>query len=229
MSPSPCNICGGTEFRAGPGGRTTPGGPPRCSKCASLERHRALRRAFLAIPPSMLAWRRALQFAPDPSLEARWFSSFETSSYEGENSIDVRSIDRPSGSYDFLSLSQVLEFVPEDRAAFSELVRIGSERLIMHLTFASALTAEPVSRHFDAPQGAVGRYHDYGQDLELWFDTAAHGLSTLTGHVADPVTGDASCAFGFFCRDRSDAEALSAIFDTGFGDVDSSFRLQTVG
>jgi hypothetical protein len=171
----------------------------------------------------MLSWRRALQFAPDPSLEESWFKTFETSEYGGENSIDAQSIDRPSDSYDFLSLSAVMEFVPDDRKAFSELVRIGSDRLFMHMTFGSPLT-DPTSKHFEAPKGPYGRLHDYGNDLEDWFDTAGHGLSSLVGHIADPVTGDASYGFGFFCRDRQDAETIHAIFNHGL-DVEASLRL----
>jgi hypothetical protein len=222
---SPCNICGGTEFVAGPGGRTTPGGLPRCNTCASLERHRALREAFDALPSDLLSWRRALQFAPDPSLDPDWFKTFETSEYEGENSIDVQRIDRPDGSYDFLSLSAIFEFVPDDRKAFSELVRIGSDRLFMHMTFGSPLTAEE-TRTFDAPKGPYGRVHDYGADIEEWFDTTGHGVSSLVGHIADPVTGDASYGFGFFCGDSDEAETIHAIFNNGLS-VESSFTLKT--
>lgn len=208
-----CNICGGTEFEAGPGGRQSPnGGPPRCASCGSLERHRALRRAFLLIPPPMLAWRRALQFAPDSSLDESWFRSFEGSEYGGENSIDMQEIDRPDSSYDFISLSLVLEFVPDDLKAFGELLRVGSDDLILHMTFASGLTDEETT-HTDEPSGQYGHYHDYGRDFEQWFDTAGHGLSTLVIDVADPVTGDTTYKFCFLCRRRADAETLAAAFE----------------
>jgi hypothetical protein len=173
----------------------------------------------------MLSWRRALQFAPDPSLEAEWFRTFETSEYEGENSIDVQKIDRPSGSYDFLSLSAVMEFVPDDKGAFSELTRIGSDKLFMHMTLGSPLTA-PETRTFDAPKGPYGRVHDYGADIDKWFDAPGHGLSSLVGHIADPVTGDSSYGFGFFLRDRDEAETVNRIFNNGL-DVESSLTLST--
>lgn len=208
-----CNICGGEEFEPGPRGRLSPDGePPRCVSCGSLERHRGLRRAFLLIPRPMLAWRRALQFAPDASLEESWFRSYEGSEYEGENSIDMQAIDRPDDSYDLISLSMVIEFVPDDRRAFGELVRVGSDDLILHVTFASGLTDEETS-HTGEPSGRYGHYHDYGRDFGEWFDTAGHGLSTLVIDVADPVTGDSTYKFCFLCRRRADAETLAAAFE----------------
>jgi hypothetical protein len=158
----------------------------------------------------MLSWRRALQFAPDGSLEPSWFRTFEGSSYEEENSLDLEAIARADDSYDFLSLSNVLEFVPDDRRAFSELVRIGSPRCILHCTFASTLT-DPESSHFEEPHGPYGRYHNYALDLEQRFEVHGRGLSTVMARVADPVTSVADALF-FFCRKRSDAEALSAAF-----------------
>lgn len=160
-----CNICGGTKFESGPRGRPGPdGGPPRCVNCGSLERHRALRRAFMLIPPPMLAWRRALQFVPD------------------------------------------------DRKAFSELLRVGSDDLILHITFNSGLVGEE-SSHSDEPGGEYGHYHDYGRDFEQRFETAERGLSILIVEMPDPVTGDATYPFSFLCRRRNDAETLAAAFE----------------
>ena len=188
------------------------GDPPRCDGCDSLERHRSLRAICAAIPPPMLSWRRALHFAPDTSFDAEAFGGYEESRYEGENSIDVRRIDRPDSSYDFLILSVVLEFVPEDRRAFDELVRIGSDSLIMQFTFGSTMTA-PESIHFDEPHGPYGRFHDYGSDFTEWFDFERHRLSTVMVRGVDPVTGYPE-PFYFFCRAQGDAETLRAAFLT---------------
>lgn len=166
----------------------------------------------MLIPKPMLAWRRALQFAPDSSLEESWFRSYEGSEYEGENSIDMQAIDRPDSSYDLISFSLVLEFVPDDRRAFDELVRVGSDDLILQITFNSGLTDEE-STHTGEPSGEFGIYHDYGRDFEERFGTASRGLSTLIAQMPDPVTGDTTYPFCFLCRRGNDARTLAAAFD----------------
>jgi hypothetical protein len=156
----------------------------------------------------MLAWRQALQFAPDASLDPAWFHSFETSTFGGENSIDLQQIDRPDGSYDFISLSMVLEFVPDDRRGFAELARIGSDKCIIHNSSGSLLNA-PVSTHHDEPKGPFGRYHYYGSDIEERLEVERHGLSAVRVQAEDPVTGTPD-VIHFFCRQPSDADILSA-------------------
>lgn len=188
----------------GPNGRLTgSGAPPRCAGCGSLERQRSLRAVLAKLPPEMLSWRRAIQFAPDGSLDPAWFRSFETSTYGGENSIDLQRIDRADGSYDFISLSMVLEFVPDDRHAFGELVRVGSEECILHSSPGSVLRA-PTSTHHEEPHGSFGRHHYYGRDLAEWLGAAGHGLHTVPVRAADPVTGTLDDHW-FFCRRADDA------------------------
>ena len=128
--------------------------------------------------------------------------------YGGNNSIDITAIDRHSDSYDLVSLSLVLEFVRDDRRAFAELVRVGSARCILHCTL-SFQSRSASSSHYDPPKGAWGYYHEYGCDVEEWFGTAEHGLSTLLVRVADPITSS-DVPFFFFCSDREDAETLNA-------------------
>lgn len=182
------------------------GGPPRCADCGSLERHRALRACLNRVPREFLSWRHAIHFAPDRSLDPAWFRSYEGSVYGRENSIDLQDIDRPDGSYDFISLSSVLEFVPDDRRAFAELVRIGSSKCVIHCTFTPFANTE--GRHFDRPHGAFGRYHVFGSDTNERFATRAHGLTTLVRVVTDPATQTEE-SLHFFCRRVGDTEALS--------------------
>lgn len=204
-----CNICGGLEFVPGPNGRLTDdGAPPQCAGCRSLERQRSVRACLTQVPPEMLAWRRALHFAPDASLDPAWFHSFETSTYGGDNSIDLQEIDRADGSYDFISLSMVLEFVPDDRKAFAELTRIGSEGCVIHNSSGSTLSTE-TSTHHEEPHGSFGRYHYYGNDIVERFEIGRHGFSAVRVRAVDPVTGVPD-VIHFFCRQESDADALGA-------------------
>jgi hypothetical protein len=167
-----------------------------------------LRKALEYIPRSDLAWRRALQFAPDGSLEESWFRTYEASTYGGKNSIDMQAIDRPADSYDFISSSMVLEFVPDDRKAFSELLRVGSDALIMHLTFTSGLK-DAKTQHYEQAKG-WGTWHDYGWDYDEWFGTAEREISTLVVNMPDPVTGDATYPFCFLFRRESDLDTWAA-------------------
>ena len=67
---------------------------------------------------------RAIQFSPDPTIDPRWFKSFELSVYGEGESLDIQAIDRPDGAYDFVACSHVLEHVADDRKALGELLRI---------------------------------------------------------------------------------------------------------
>lgn len=209
-----CNICGGERFVPGPNDRLSESGaPPRCADCYSLERHRSLRACLDRLPRTMLSWRRAIQFAPDPSLDPSWFRSYEGSQYDGENSLDLQAIDRPAGSYDFISLSSVLEFIPDDRRAFSELARIASANCLIHCTFTPA-ASDVETHHYGEPHGTFGRYHLYGSDLSQWLDVSEHGLITLRVTAVDPATGTEE-PIHFFCRKQGDAELLSTLMGTG--------------
>ena len=191
-----CNICGGSEFVRGPNERLAQSGAsPRCGTCYSLERHRSLRECLNRLPPEMLSGRRAIQFAPDPSIDPDWFHSYENSQFGGENSIDLQEINRPANSYDFISLSSVLEMVPDDQRAFRELARIGSSNCIIHCTFVPVARA---TRHYDMPHGAFNRYHLYGLDVSEWFDSDSHDLTTVMAIAVDPVTG-VKVPTHFFC------------------------------
>lgn len=204
-----CNICGSREFVPGPNSRlTSSGAAPRCASCGSLERQRSLRACLVKVPPEMLAWRNALQFAPDVSLDPAWFRSFETSTFEGQNSIDLQEIDRPDGAYDFISLSMVLEFVPDDRRAFGELARIGSERCIIHNSSGSMLET-PTSTHHERPNGPFGRYHYYGSDIEERLEVERHGFAAVRVQAEDPVT-QVQDVVHLFCRREGDAEISRA-------------------
>ena len=188
LSPT-CNLCGGKEFGSGPNGRMSDSEmAPCCRKCGSLERQRILRRVFQALPIGFLDWRRGLQFSPDTSIDARRFRNYEVSVYGGENSLDIQKINRKDDSYDFVTLNHVLEFIPDDRKAFNELVRVLSPRGILQICFSAPMSRE-ISQDFDIPFGPHEAWHLYGRDLAKRFDCNALGLTVLAIEEADPCTG----------------------------------------
>lgn len=209
--PVRCNICGSDEFARGPNGRLSLNGRlPRCLACDSLERHRAVRRVFTALPREYLADRRALQFSPDNAVDPTWFRSFEVSIYEGENSLDLQAIERDDASYDFLSSSHVMESVPDDIQAFAEQCRILSPRGLLHISF--GLNDERLATiHLAEPAHSWGAHRYYGHDIGQRFDVARRGLRMLEIVASDPCTGTAHTVH-LFTRDERDEAWLREQF-----------------
>lgn len=69
-----CNLCDGTRFVPGPGGRMAGGRAPQCEKCGSLERHRALAEFLDKWKPEDLKARAVISFgeALPPQLAKRF-------------------------------------------------------------------------------------------------------------------------------------------------------------
>ncbi len=215
-SPSPvCNICGGSEFGTGPSGRLSENGVlPACQTCWSLERHRALRTLYDRIPIGLLSWRRALQFSPDVAVSGSWFKSFEISNYEGDSPLDLQAIDRPDGSYDFITLSHVLEFVPDDHAAVAELIRVMSPRALLHMSLSRPLS-RPVSQDFLSSTATTGEhrfFHLYGRDFAERFRLRSRGVHMGVVMVTDPVT-NVSEAVHFFARSAEILNGMLSLVD----------------
>jgi hypothetical protein len=165
------------------------GRAPHCTSCGSLERHRANRALLERLPAVAYAWRRALQFSPDMALVPTWFRHFEVSVYEGSNSLDLQKIARADGAYDFISLSHVLEFIPDDRAAVDEIERIMSDRAILHLVLSHPLTRAQCE-DFGEATGTHRYFHLYGRNFAEWFELERRGLELLVVEACDPVTGE---------------------------------------
>jgi SAM-dependent methyltransferase len=202
-----CNLCGGTEFSPGPAGRlANTGVPPHCQQCGSLERQRILRRVFQALPLGFLDWRRGLQFSPDQGLDPQWFRHYEVSVYGGPNSLDMQAIARPDASIDFVSFNHVLEFIPDDRAAFAEIVRILAPRGILQACFSAPLS-RPSSQDYDRPFGPHAAWHLYGMDLGQRFQCKERGLTLVAVEETDPCTGVREVVH-LFCKDPVDASRL---------------------
>ncbi len=206
-----CNICGNNEFTPGPNGRMAESGAaPHCAHCGALERQRIVRQLFQALPLGFIDWRRGLQFSPDPGVCASQFRSYEVSVYGGENSIDMQSIARDDGSYDFISFNHVLEFVRDDLTGFSEMVRVLSPRGIIQACFSSPYSRE-MSIDYNVPFGPHEAWHLYGLDLASRFSCAQHGLTSFAVEDADPCTGVREIVH-FFCKDENDARRMQAWF-----------------
>jgi hypothetical protein len=133
--------------------------------------------------------------------------------YQRENSLDVQNIARPDGSYDFITLTHVLEYVPDDQRAFAELARIGSDRCIVHLVFASSLNVD-VTRERERP-GPLNRYRDYGADAPTWFRADRHGFPHVVVVESEDLATMVWQRAHFFCRQLDDMGMLITTFRRG--------------
>lgn len=103
----------------------------KCVRCGALERHRlqylAIRKAFGGFEHSQ---KRMLHFAPEPFFSPMFswmFANYETAdiSMPGvDHSVDLQKLPFADASYDVVYASHVLEHVPDDHAAISEIRRI---------------------------------------------------------------------------------------------------------
>lgn len=194
--PPRCPICGGTTFEPGPRGRMALSGVlPRCAGCKSLERHRAARVMFDKLGPEYFAGWSAIQFSPDPTVDPAWFGSFELSVYGEPGGIDIQSIDRADGAYDYVGCSHVLEHVGDDRAALNELLRITATRGLLYLNIPDPF-AEEETRDWGFPKAEKhGHWRVYGRDVVLRFERYTPHQPVLAYRGLDPVTGEATGAF----------------------------------
>lgn len=195
-----CNICGNTTFGSGPGGRSaTTGRAPRCQYCEALERHRIVRRVFEALPVGFLNARKGLQFSADPGVRPEWFQHYEVSEYGVRNSLDAQAIDRPDGSYGFISLNHVLESVPDDVQAFSELCRILRDDGVIQVCFGGVME-RAATQELVEPRHEWGTRRLYGRDVVQRFQCAERGISVLAVEEEDPCTGVREVVHFFFKR-----------------------------
>lgn len=191
-----CPICGGTKFVPGPKGRMSPNGKmPRCETCHSLERHRMFRRMFERLGTADFRTMRAIQFSPDPTIDAGWFKSFELSVYGEGESLDIQAIARPDGAYDFVACSHVLEHVADDRKALEELLRIASPDGLLYLVVPDPFREER-TRDWGFPKPEKhGHYRVYGADIAERFAACLPAQPVIAYMGEDPVTGERDGCF----------------------------------
>jgi SAM-dependent methyltransferase len=98
-----------------------------CPRCRSHPRHRAI---ALLLARGDLPGRRLLHFAPEPLFDPLFarLPGIERVTADlyapADLRLDISDMDLPSGSFDLILCSHVLEHVPDDRAAISELRRV---------------------------------------------------------------------------------------------------------
>jgi SAM-dependent methyltransferase len=197
-----CNICGNTNFVPGPNGRMHAKKiPPRCSKCKSLERHRALRSLYLKLDHEfMLHFRRALQFSKDSVVPENLFSEYDYSIYGGHNSLDITKIDYPDACCDWIICNHVLEHIQDDFLAFSELIRITRKDGIIQINVPGP-TGNEYTQDWGYPD-PHNHYHyrEYGRlDFKTRYSEIMdnNNYTGISIDCRDPVTGKKDLAFFF--------------------------------
>ena len=197
--PRTCNLCGHE------GRFDALGHPPRydalCPKCGSRERHRLF--GLLLERRSDLIGGRLVHFAPEPSLTAlleRRAADYATSDPEIEGCdlrLDIQAIALPDASVDTFVLHQVLEHLPDDRAALAELYRclVSGGRVLLSVPIIegwphsyedpAVAAAGPAVRalHFGWPDHL--RY--YGADLRERIAQAGFALEEFVADGAEVV------------------------------------------
>lgn len=188
MTTITCSICGESKFEPGYGGRLAPNGScPTCVKCKSAERHRVVRAMYRTLTP-LTASLRCLQFAPDSSLEPQQFARFDTSVYNGENSLDMTRTGLTSESYDLIASNHVLEHVADHHAAIREMIRVVGPNGLVHLCVPSP-SFVPVTRDWGfADKVKSFHYRAYGADAALVFVQAMPELHAIAALGRDLVT-----------------------------------------
>lgn len=120
-----CPCCGGHFERMSQ--RRLAGFGGICPRCRSHPRHRAI---ALLLARGDLPGHRLLHFAPEPLFDpvfARLREIERTTAdlyAPADLALDITKMDLADGSFDLILCSHVLEHVPDDRAAMSELRRV---------------------------------------------------------------------------------------------------------
>ena len=210
MNAAACNICGGTNFGAGPGGRlSVTGVQPYCIACGSLERHRAIRAVFQKLHDDRFKSAKVLQFSRDPSIMSDWVASHEVSTYGGDNSLDLMRIDRPSECYDIVICNHVLEHVQYDNSAMNELARVAKKDGFVFLSFPDPVRMT-TTVEWDQPRSDQhDHWRVYGRDVEDRFRRYIPHVHILAHEEPDPVSGAPDIVY-FLCHSESAVERIRA-------------------
>jgi SAM-dependent methyltransferase len=173
--PRECPLCGYRGYFRAYG--VPPRFDARCPECGSIERHRLVA-LWLAGNHGKIDGRRVLHFAPEPALRrlfqplASQYLSADVVPGKADRQLDITAIDLPSGSFDVILCSHVLEHV-DDARALEQLRRVLSPTGILLLltpvvdawdqTYENLSVADEPNRWLHFGQGDHVRY--YGRDI----------------------------------------------------------------
>lgn len=122
-----CPFCGWRGFRFEPFGNKAALRPDaQCRVCGSLERHRA---AFLLLRARIPRGQKVLHAAPE-AFVVTWLVSLSCEYLNVDlhnpamRAMDLTNIDLPDGDKTLVWCSHVLEHIPDDRKALSEIFRV---------------------------------------------------------------------------------------------------------
>jgi SAM-dependent methyltransferase len=208
-----CPCCGGRFRRMSR--RRISGFGGLCPRCRSHPRHRAI---ALLLGRGDLPGRRLLHFAPEPVFD-RVFARLPgvqrvtADLYApADLRLDITHMELPDGSFDLILCSHVLEHVPEDRAAISELRRVltpGGLCLVLtpyrpdRPTYEDPSIAAPLDRM--VAFGQQDHVRIYGNDLADRLRSGGFAVEDRTAaEMFDPETVE-RCEFDsdehlFLCR-----------------------------
>lgn len=207
----PCNICGGTQFKAGPNGRlSTTQKPPVCAGCGTLERHRVYRNIFDKIRSPAFNQYACLSFNKDRSIASGWFKSVTVTSPEN-NPLDVEALSLPDESVDVVVCNHVLGGVRDYERALKELARVTSRKGFAFISFGNPHFRQQTDDWGFSDPKRHGLYRSFGADIEdkLRAIVPGVGIARLVGE--DPATGTEDRAYVL----TRNLELLSALGERG--------------
>jgi SAM-dependent methyltransferase len=190
-----------------------------CPICFSHERHRL---AWVFINTStdlrFTIPKKLLHFAPEPEFERNlkklpWIEYLSTDLLNTRvvERMDITNIKRPDDSFDIILCSHVLEHVPEDRKAMSELFRVLKPGgwALLQVPISGDVSVEDLSIKDPAERerlfGQIDHVRRYGLDIRDRLTAAGFNVDLIYGEdVVEPWCEKRPCVYGgspiFYCR-----------------------------
>ncbi|MEO0672430.1 MAG: methyltransferase domain-containing protein [Pseudomonadota bacterium] len=183
-----CSICGGQTFVPAFHGRLYRGQPPKCATCGSFERHRAVHGVFTQVQQEFEGF-RALHFAPDASVNPKWFARYQPSTYGSGTSLDMMATGLGDETFDLVVSNHVLEHVSDDVAAIREQLRILTHEGWVHFTVPLPMSWAETDDWGYPKADSNDHYRGYGADMAGRLVRAIPEMTLAAILGTDPVTG----------------------------------------